>query len=389
LLDRASTEGVGLDVAWLEQRVARLYAASDTPDARVSAMTLHKAKGLEFDHVFIPAMAARPRSNERPLLLWDEYVSPHGDRGFLLAADDHSREGEASLYNFLRNHEVEKSRQEIIRLLYVGTTRAIQRLTLTATLEPVSDEQPAQVRPPAPSSLLAPIWHCFERDMQLHQQVPELAAPAPGSGRGLRRLVAVPQPIPALDNTPAAGNIPDRPINRMERAVGTTVHKLLEDLSALAKLPVVCSDVLRSQARRDLRMQGFAGDLLTEAESMVVEHVDRVLSDEHNGRWLLDAAHKNAASELPLTWIDDTGAIRDSVVDRTFVDQATDERWIIDYKTSRPLPEESVAEFSARELTSYRDQLEGYRKAMLALDPRPIRCALYFTAIAHMAILDP
>ena len=68
--------------------------------------------------------------------------------------------------------------------------------------------------------------------------------------------------------------------------------------------------------------------------------------------------------------------------------QFIDQRWIIDYKTSRPLPGESLQAFSARELANYRDQLEGYRRAMSVLDERPIRCALYFTAITHMAPLD-
>jgi ATP-dependent exoDNAse (exonuclease V) beta subunit len=388
LLDRASVDGVGLDTAWLEQRVARLYAASDTPDARVSVMTLHKAKGLEFDHVFIPAMAARPRSNDRPLLLWDEYVSTDGNRGFLLAADDHSRDSDASLYNFLRKHEREKSRQEIIRLLYVGTTRAIRRLTLTATLEPFSADEPERPRDPTPESLLAPIWQCFQREMQLHPE-PDAGTPAAVTpGHRLRRLVSVPAPAPIPVSTATGSNIPERPANRLERAVGTAVHKALEDLSMLETLPAEVSDVQRSAVRRHLRMLGLAGEALAEAEGRVAGHLERVLADEDHGRWMLDAAHEQAASELPLTWQDDKGVIRDSIVDRTFVDGHSGERWIIDYKTSRPLAEESVQAFAARELANYRDQLEGYRRALSAVDERTTRCALYFTAISHMATLD-
>ena len=388
LLDRASDEGVGLDIAWLQQRVARLYAASDTPDARVLVMTLHKAKGLEFDHVFIPAMAARPRSNDRPLLLWDEYVSPDGIRGFLLAADDHSKDTDASLYNFLRNHEREKSRQEIIRLLYVGTTRAVRRLTLTATLEPGNDDDPTAVREPTADSLLAPVWHHFRRDMQLHLEQPVQASPAAATGRRLRRLVALPPVEPVSGSTATGGNRPDRPANRLERAVGTSVHKALEELSKVEALPDRVSDRRRSLVRHHLRSQGLAGELLAEAETRVIAQVDCVLGDRDHGRWLLDAGHDSAASELPLTWLDNSGTIRDSILDRTFVDRRTGERWIIDYKTSRPLPGESVADFSMRELASYREQLEGYRSAMAALEDRPVRCALYFTAISHLASLD-
>ena len=57
-------------------------------------MTLHKAKGLEFDQVIIPGLARLTRSDSRQLLLWDEFTDAHGERGFLLAADDHSKDGE-------------------------------------------------------------------------------------------------------------------------------------------------------------------------------------------------------------------------------------------------------------------------------------------------------
>jgi ATP-dependent helicase/nuclease subunit A len=90
-------------------------------------MTLHKAKGLEFDCVFIPRLDATTRGEERPLLLWDEYTTSGGERGFLLAADDHSGRDCPGLYNFLRARRRHKSKMETTRLLYVGATRAVQR----------------------------------------------------------------------------------------------------------------------------------------------------------------------------------------------------------------------------------------------------------------------
>ena len=114
-----------------------------------------------------------------------------------------------------------------------------------------------------------------------------------------------------------------------------------------------------------------------------------MLRDEDGGRWILSSDHSEAACELPITWVDDQGTVRDSILDRTFVEAKSGERWIIDYKTSVPLENESLDEFSSRELAHYREQLTAYGTAMSGLDQRPIRCALYFTGVGHLAPLHP
>ncbi len=278
--------------------------------------------------------------------------------------------------------------QEVIRLLYVGTTRAIRQLTLSATLDARDSEASADLRDPNPDSLLAPIWHHFQLSMQLHHEVRDPGSSANANVGNLRRLAAVPSLTAAIETTATGGNIPERPANRLERAVGTSVHKALEDLSALAALPDGVNEGLRKAVHRHLRAQGLAGDTLAQALDRVLEHIDRVLADQQFGRWLLDGTHEQAASELPLTWLDDDGSVRDSIIDRTFVDGTTGDRWIIDYKTSRPLPDESVEAFASRELDTYRAQLEGYRTALAAQESKPVRCALYFTEISHLAHLD-
>jgi hypothetical protein len=56
-------------------------------------------------------------------------------------------------------------------------------------------------------------------------------------------------------------------------------------------------------------------------------------------------------------------------------------RWIVDYKTGQHSGG-GVDEFLDREQQRYRAQLEGYATLLQALDPRPIRLALYFPAMA-------
>jgi len=47
-------------------------------------MTIHKAKGLEFDTVIVPGLDRGPGRSDPPLFLWKEVVRPpdKGVRGF-------------------------------------------------------------------------------------------------------------------------------------------------------------------------------------------------------------------------------------------------------------------------------------------------------------------
>ena len=124
--------------------------------------------------------------------------------------------------------------------------------------------------------------------------------------------------------------------------------------------------------------------LRAEAEALaeVLEHVDRTLADEA-GRWVL-AAHPEGTTEWTLTALDEAGELRQLVLDRRFRDAETGEHWIVDYKTSRPLPGEPREAFEAREAEAHRAQLAAYREALAAIVGGPVRSALYFTALGQL-----
>ncbi len=397
LIERADGEGVGLSIDWLRRELNGLFAAAQDPTARVQVMTLHKSKGLEFDWVLIPALGRSTRGNDRELLLWDEYISPDGDRGFLLAADDHSAADDPSLYNFLKQQRKEKFRLETTRLLYVGATRAVRRLVLSAELKVTGDpEDPSpDYRPPSEGALLHPIWNVFLE--QMHEHAPlsatESATEAPAETQGstrpaLLRLHILPSQVP-VEPLPEeqAANIPDRVFNRFERHVGTVIHQALEDLSAEDVLPQSVTEEAVGRWRCALAELGFHGALLDEASTAVESAVQKALSSA-TGRWVLDAGHHQASSEWPLTARDEQGRLRDLVIDRTFIDSDEQARWIVDYKSSRPASGETEAEFFAREALSYRAQLQAYRDALAALGETKIRCALYFTALGQLHTLE-
>jgi ATP-dependent exoDNAse (exonuclease V) beta subunit len=385
LLEQAEQEGQGLDVAWLSLRLERQFMNGGEAGSRVQVMTLHKAKGLEFDCVFIPRLGSVARGDDRELLLWDEHNGPDGERRFLLAVDDLSEKEAPTLYNYLYRLRKNKSRLEGTRLLYVGATRAIRRLLLSASV--AVDSATGELRPPASRSLLSPIWPAFARHVCLHEP---LAPPAMRTARPeaahLMRLqapaaVAAPPPS-ARPESPGGANVPARPVNYRERCVGTVVHMALDALSRAVELPPAVGRQQRARCRAALARLGLFGAALEEALAAVEHSLNTTLAAGSAGRWILSSGHLRARSEWALTRVDPaTGRIEDLVIDRTFVAVDSGIRWLIDYKNSRPEPAETEAEFLRRQGELYRAQLLRYRQALRELTGEPLRCALYFTTL--------
>ena len=65
-----------LDIDSLERSVARLFAESSEQSNCVTVMTIHRAKGLEFDHVLVPGLHRVGRMDDPPTILW----RPEGDQ---------------------------------------------------------------------------------------------------------------------------------------------------------------------------------------------------------------------------------------------------------------------------------------------------------------------
>jgi ATP-dependent exoDNAse (exonuclease V) beta subunit len=128
----------------------------------------------------------------------------------------------------------------------------------------------------------------------------------------------------------------------------------------------------------ELAELGVPYDRRSAAVEKALEAVRRTLADER-GRWLLDASHASAQSELALTGVVDNGLVS-IVIDRTFLD-ATGMRWIVDYKTSSH-EGAGLDEFLDNERERYRAQLERYAQLMQALGDEPIRLGLYFPLLS-------
>ena len=387
LLELAEVEGRGLDIEWLSRSLQTRYMNTGNHDSKVQLMTLHKAKGLEFDCVIIPQLDRVTAKDSRDLLLWDEHNNTEGTRSFLLAADDHSARDTPTLYNYLLTQRQHKSQQESARLLYVGTTRAVSRLVLTCKLKSAGKSgQPAN---PSRNSLLNPIWQTFQQEMTIHESVsvPE-AATTPATVPLLTRLVRDgpgPVTIAPVERSPSKQQVlKPRPDNYLERSIGTVVHLALEQLSLRPTLPAAVLEEDRERWRMALQREGLWGETLDEALEAVLSSIRQTLRPDGKGRWILSGEHEQARSEWSLSTVDSDGRIHDIVIDRCFIDRVTGERWVIDYKNSRPGPGELLEDFFSRECASYQEQLLCYRDVLSFRCSEPLRCALFFTSLGQL-----
>jgi ATP-dependent helicase/nuclease subunit A len=127
-LERLEEAGELSDFSLLAESLGKLYALPDVeagPEA-VEIMTIHKAKGLEFDTVIVPGLDRAPRSGRKPLFAWRALA---GGRLLLAPIDETGGEKEP-LYQYVRQLDREAEDIEAGRLFYVAATRAESRLHL-------------------------------------------------------------------------------------------------------------------------------------------------------------------------------------------------------------------------------------------------------------------
>jgi len=384
------------DAAAFEEGLAELYALPDLQaDERLQIMTIHKAKGLEFDTVIVPGLGRAPRNEDARLFLWLE--QPRGEDGaaadLLLAPIRQTGADEDPIYRWLRKLEAEKEHLEAGRLLYVAATRAKQRLHLLGDARFGSDGAATPVlKGPAERTLLRQLWPAVEPHFaEAAKQVLDSAAAAAEDhnpvgviDQSLRRIASgwqAPDAPPRVawappgETTHARDEIEFSWVGETARHVGNVVHRWLQRIAedGLARWNAQRILPLGKTFEDELVANGLSSVEVKGAASRVSAILEQTLADER-GRWLL-GAHGVAHSELRLTGVTRDGVV-DIVMDRTFVDEHG-VRWIVDYKTGGHEGGDIVA-FLDRERERYRPQLERYAALMRARDDRPIRLGLYF-----------
>ncbi len=422
-LDEVSRENVGtffrllraldheagrVDYDQLLRRVDRLRAAPSAAPAQIDFMTIHGAKGLEWDFVVLPELDRPAPSSRAELLLWEELAS--GD-GILLAPVQRKGELATALQGWLLRLQAMRLQAERRRLFYVAATRAREHLhlfgTVIAGLAAAAPNRRSLLEaawpaaqthlPPAPSSsgqtpalsLAAaaedPTSPSIEDLRTVLRRLPSTAHPLPPHAGGAR-------PSNVHGNAPPA--VPSSPPAPLARAVGNVLHALLEHAAAQAALgrsfAALAETVAASEPRTSalLRAEGVGPRDLATAAQRIRQALGNTLSSPL-GQWIL-APRPRASNELALTSWD--GERRGSRIDRVFhagpqpLEPGTSHLWIVDYKASSP-GSIGLETFLAGEQTRYRDQLEGYADLLRPAAPgkrERINLGLWFPVLGRL-----
>jgi len=360
-----------LDLARFEDGLQTLYAASEPVPRAVEVMTIHKAKGLEFDTVILMGLHRRAQSDRAPLVHFEQ------TEGELLLGPIAHRVCDAPdpVSAYLAAREKKRSRFEEERVLYVAATRAREALHLMGE---VRVTKAGDVRAPAPDSLLGRLWPYLPAqrapDPPLQTSVAEdQAEDQQAVPRWIARL-----PLAALH--PARAEPSPKTVqpwrwqsdSLLERLTGTVAHTWLERLGAVSDGDGWNAARLAQQTdlvRRQLSRAGLPAAQLDEGVQVVMDTLAQTLASPR-GRWLLGLSHARREWEL----LDAQGRV--SIIDLAVED---DQGWlVVDYKTSVPHPQESQDAFTARMRARYAEQLARYCAQVTALDGRTARGALYF-----------
>jgi ATP-dependent helicase/nuclease subunit A len=390
-----------VDGTELLARLSEKPVTRSVGDNQVQILTMHKAKGLEFDTVILPGLGRITRTSDKPLLLFDEIEKRDGTSGLIVAPIKASDQSSDPLYDLLWRFETKREQLEQARLLYVAVTRARRRLHLFAQLKRNPDDA-GDIKPPAANSLLARLWPVAERaidvagvDLPVHERQSKGDRALAWAEAPLWRLSptwAVPAPPKSLGTVENQSAAPEEEPLEFEWAkqwskhVGTVVHRWLQQIAedGIDSWDLARVTATEPQLRRALRHCGTAHDQLDVAIERVSVALKNTITDA-SGSWIL-SAHAEAANELPLTTQADNGS-REHIIDRTFID-ADGVRWIIDYKTGQHEGGD-LRGFLESEANRYRSQLQRYRDAVTALEDRPVKTALYFPAHSILHEVEP
>ncbi len=429
LLRAEEETGAVLTAERLATRMQRLFAEPESAPDAVEVMTIHKAKGLEWDLVLVPALERGGGRGAAPLLDWLELPPGHDGRARVLLAPVPPRGDHAgSLNRYIRKARDKQRAAELKRLLYVVATRARTSLQLFAS--PARTREGFLIRPDTLLHVARPVAEPhLVGEADAVPPIAPLAFPAaslaaPGLIDSLaannREAVADAQPA-VLQRLPlsvapqqllhAESLAMAQPMQQSSRevafarptgsfaarALGNAVHLFLEYLAAqiAAQSPGATSrDWQQQMARWQHRIHAVvrgAGLPQRDVErtSELVRRALRNSVTHTHALWLLQP-HTAAASESEMSELVG-GELRRYRIDRSFFAgeapglPGEDVLWIIDYKTADH-SEADRERFLSEERQKYRRQLETYarlRAEELPADTR-VMLALYHPLLPHL-----
>ena len=351
---------------WLEADSIQVKRQAEASGQRIRVMTVHGAKGLEAEIVFLPDTSDRRASDNHHFL-----VSPEGAAVWKTRTEDSTAAIQA-----LKQQKAEREAEERLRLLYVAMTRARTWLIVAGAGEVKQPDSWYTIAAEAMAKVGGKPFAAgqrFETGAWPTDAAPKGPAPEPLPDLPGWALRAVPQALPkpavltpsSLGGAKAlAGEATSDTDQDRATEFGSAVHALLERLPGKDKglWPQLASHLFADASLR--------AAALAEAEA--------VLADP-------DLAHlfvPSALSEVPLSGVEDDRALY-GLVDRLILQP--DRVLAVDFKTNALVPSraEDIPEGILR-------QLAAYQRMLARLYPKlAVSVAILWTKTRGLMEVDP
>jgi ATP-dependent helicase/nuclease subunit A len=345
----------------------------------VQAMTIHQAKGLEFDNVFVLGLDDKSTtgdSSKSPFLIERFDCRPNDENrhfDFLLAPFEEKE----ITYSVLEDIDKKRGEQEFLRKNYVALTRAKKRLFLTGTLTKKHEAK----------GFMKHVIDMIGREAREDSEVPE---PPALKGAAAGRKALEPDDIPVFEPQRQAYEIISasrevevsedggRPVRASEeneedlRVRGIAVHKLFEGLANNKGLPTEKAVEVWLKEESVSPEEGYARELLEEAAKAWQIEEFRSLTEGAQliPEWSLEMPGEE--NKLYLGRLD-------------LVIKKGGEIHIIDYKTGKP--GEDKERWIKGKIEEYRPQVKIYKEMiakMEKIEEEKIKAWILFTRAGEL-----
>jgi ATP-dependent exoDNAse (exonuclease V) beta subunit len=377
------------DVGELES-VLDMEHVSSNVDARLQVMTMHRAKGLQFDHVLLFGLGRIPRPREQSVLSWFDLPDEHGRPLKVISPVGPRSELEKDpMHTYIGRVESIKDRNELARLLYVACTRARKSLHLVGHARTLKTGMGPDRR-----SLLHLLWPAVRADYELAYDPDTHASENDETDTwvqpALRRFESGwhPPEIPAAPvpqdkvREEAASAVEYYWVGTGARIAGTLVHRWIQVVTDGGRcIDEIDEATAVEMCSRWLQETGISNHAASPILERAMQAIRSMLSDD-NGRWLLQG---EGHAELALSGLFD-GMPESIVIDRVRID-GDGLHWIVDYKTSSH-EGGGLGAFLEAETDRYRAQLAKYAEIYRNYSGADVRCALYFPLLQQFVTID-
>jgi len=340
----------------IEAMLSELYAPSQS--ARLKLMTIHQAKGLEFDVVIMPGLGKSGRPDTSPLIRFRALVN---NQLLLSPIKSAFESDEGRTYTYLKELEKKQNHFELMRLLYVAMSRAKKKIHL---LGHVNAEGEA-----AKNTLLDFVLPFFKNSMNLPEKYPENDAQDFSLKPLLRYHLASQVEGADFNNSNELFNLSNNLALLYQSALGVVFHHYLE-------FEIFAPDEKSIEAK--LLQLGVPSKLRASQCRQILKFLNNTKKDPA-AQWLFQP---RKSTQVEAEFGTEDGTI---VIDRLFVDK--DVLWIIDYKTASPLPDESNNSFIERMKIQHQHQLSRYEVALADIYHLPTKSAIYCPSIPQLIYL--